>query len=524
MTRKTARPLFLSRIALTLPALALLLFFLRGPAQAASGQSVDDAMSSFEDQIEELMEAWRTPGLAVAVVKDGKLAYAKGFGYRDRDEGVEVTDETLFPIGSCTKAFTATALSLLGDDGKLDLDAPVLDSIPWFRMADAYATQNVTARDMLLHRTGLPRYDSFLALRPDLSRKELVEALRHLPPDKPFRYAFAYDNVMYTAAGFLLEQVSKKSWEDFVRERLFAPIGIEAALFSVKDLEKERNAAKPYSVVDGKITEVPYAVLDAVGPAGSIVSNVKEMAKWILFNLNKGKVDGTQVVSEKAMADVQTPGIMTGKAGSPEMPFSAYALGWGATVYRGHKLLIHDGETDGFHSSFSFMPDDNLGVVILSNRSDGSGLPGCASLSIYDRLLGLDQLPLCDQALAASREKAKADQEQARTRQESFPSGTSPSRPLADYAGKYKNPAYGVLTITAEGDALGASLGPEQMTLDHAMYDIFAASDGDFDGATFRFTMNDAGAIDAVLIPLEPGMPDAAFKRMAETKAKKKKK
>ncbi len=523
MSRRATCPLFLSRIALAfLPALVLLAVS-HGPANAASAQSVDDAMYAFEDAIEEQMEAWQTPGLAVAVVKDGKVAYAKGFGYRDRGEALEVTDETLFPIGSCTKAFTGTAMALLADEGKLDLDAPVAGYIPWFRMADDYAAQNVTARDMLLHRTGLPRYDSFLALRPDLTRKELVEALRYLAPDKPFRYAFAYDNVMYAAAGFLLEQVSKKSWEDFVRERLFAPLGIEAAFFSVNDLAKERNAAKPYMVVGGKLTEVPYANLDAVGPAGSIISNVREMAKWIIFNLDKGKAGDEQIISEKAMAGVHAPQIMTGKPGSPEMPFSAYGLGWGVTDYRGHMFLTHDGETDGFHASISFMPDDGLGVVILTNRSGGD-LPGCAGLSIYDRLLGLDPLPLCDKALADSQTKAKADEAKAEARAESLPTGTSPSHPLADYAGKYKNPAYGVLTVTAEGDALSAALGPEQTPLVHAMYDIFATPEGGLDAWTLRFTMNDAGVIDKALIPLEPGLPDISFKRMAETKEKKKKK
>ncbi len=509
------------RAALFVPLLLAIL------ATSAPAVDFDTAMDGFEDQIDDMMAAWQTPGLAVAVVKDGKLVYAKGFGFRDQEKALEVSPETLFPIGSCTKAFTATALALLASKGKLSLDAPVESYIPWFRMADGYASSNVTARDMLLHRTGLPRYDSLLGVRPDLSRKGLVEVLAHLAPNKPFRYGFEYDNIMYAAAGYLLESVSKKPWDDYVREELLTPIGItpQFTLFSTKGMDDNPMAARPYVVKKNRPERVPYADLDAIGPAGSIVSNALEMAKWVLFNLNNGKAGDVQVVPGAAMADVHQPGIVmtTGKR-DPSMPIVAYALGWGVTDYRGRLLLMHDGETDGFHSHISFMPDDGIGVVVLGNRSDGSALPKCAALLIYDLVFGLDPLPWSDKELAG---RAAADKEREKrldALSNAIPSGTSPSHPLADYAGKYENPAYGVLTVEAEGGGLSVELGGEKLSLAHSMYDIFIPEGGDVPETTLRFDVNAAGAVTEVLIPLEPGMPEMAFTRIAETKEKKKKK
>jgi len=495
-----------------------------GPALAVD---FDTAMDGFEDEIDDMMAGWQTPGLAVAVVRDGKIVYAKGFGYRDRETGDEVSPETLFPIGSCTKAFTATALALLASKGKFDLDAPVERYIPWFRMADAYASSNVTARDMLLHRTGLPRYDSLLGARPDLSRKGLVEVLAHLKPNKPFRYAFEYDNIMYAAAGYLLESVSKKTWEDYVREELFTPIGIppQFALFTTKGLDGNPNAARPYVVRKDRPERVPYADLDAIGPAGSIVSNVLEMAKWVMFNIDEGKAGDAQVVPAASMRDVHRPGVVIPQDKTePAMPMTAYALGWGVTDYRGRLLLMHDGETDGFHSHISFMPDEKLGVVVLSNRSDGSQLPKSAAFLIYDLVFGLDPIPWSDKGLAERAAAEKEREAKLEAAKNAAASGTDPSHPLADYVGKYENPAYGVLTVEAEGGGLSAALGDEKLTLDHRMYDIFAPDNAEFAETTLRFDMNASGAVDKVLIPLEPGMPEMAFARMKETKEKKKKK
>jgi CubicO group peptidase (beta-lactamase class C family) len=490
---------------------------------ATDTAAVAAALDGLDDFMAQALAEWKVPGAAVAVVKNGRTVYARGFGLRDAEARLPVTPDTVFPIGSCTKAFTAAALCLLADAGALSLDAPVRDILPAFRMFDDYATAHVTTRDMLLHRTGLPRYDALMVMRPDLAREEIVPLLRHLPPNKELRAGFEYSNIMYAAAGRLVEAVSGKSWEDFVAERLFAPLSMASAGFTGKDPGDAPDFAAPYALRRGRPARIPFVDITPYGPAGSIRASAGDMARWLAFQMGDGRADGRVLLSTAAMTDMHTPQIITPQGQpNPEIPFGGYGLGWGVTAYRGHLLVLHDGEIDGFKALASFMPDDRLGLVVLTNRA-GTPLPEIAAFQIYDRLLGLSPFPWAERVKDDRARAAKARGEAPPDRK--APEGKAPpSHELAAYAGTYRHPAFGEVIVTVKGDALAATCGGETTPLVHVAYDLFrmdpAGEPGDPDAPdqerpTVAFRMDPAGAITRLDIPLDQNARDIIFTRVA---------
>ncbi|MBF0507616.1 MAG: serine hydrolase, partial [Deltaproteobacteria bacterium] len=239
----------------------------------------------------------------------GKIILSQGFGVSRVKTGQKVTPDTLFAIGSCTKAFTATALGALVDEGKLNWDTPARDYIPFFKMYDEYVTAHLTLRDMLTHRTGLARYDSLLSDIPQ-TRKEIVDRLQYLEPNKGFRSGFEYSNIMYVVAGFLAEQVSGKTWEDLVRARILTPLNMKSTNFSPDEMQKAPDFALPYREENDVVKQIPFAQIKAAGPAGSINSNVRDMANWLLVWLNKGQFNGKKIITEKTSQDILTPQII----------------------------------------------------------------------------------------------------------------------------------------------------------------------------------------------------------------------
>ena len=418
-------------------------------AQARGGEQetpagVAAAMDGLDAFIAQSLGDWQVPGAAVAVVKDGVAVYARGFGLRDVDKKLPVTPDTVFAIGSCTKAFTAAALALLTDQGTISLDTPARDIMPGFRMYDDYATAHVTLRDMLLHRTGLPRYDALMAMRPDISRDEAVGLLRHLPPNKELRAGFEYNNLMYVAAGRLAEVVSGQSWETRVAQRLLAPLDMTATSFSPQTVQASPDFARPYGLRRGKIAEIPFADIGPYGPAGAMSSSAMDMARWLAFHLQDGRVGDEALITKTAMTEMHTPQIITPRGQpNPEIPFGGYGLGWGVTAYRGRLLVLHDGEIDGFKALASFMPDDGLGVVVLSNRA-GTPLPEILAFQIYDRLLGLSPFPWAERAKADRSGGTQARPAMALAAPEH---PAPPTHELSAYAGSYRHPAFGEVRI-----------------------------------------------------------------------------
>src|ERR1044071_240608 len=279
------------------------------PVRAQNGTPA--SLNGFDGFVEQVMKDWHVPGIAVAIVKDGRVVYAKGYGFRDVKKGLKVTPDTLFAIGSCSKSFTATSLAILNGEGKFYWDKPLRDYMPDFRLYDAYATNQMRPRDLVTHQSGLPRHDLVWYGSP-LSRNELYERLRYLEQNKPLHAKYQYNNLMFMTAGVLIERLSGNSWEDFVRRRILDPIGMKNTNFSVKDAQKTADFSLPYGETNGEVKEISFRNIDAIGPAGSINSSVNEMTHWLMLQLGKGKYEGKQIIAEKDLAEVHTPQIIAG--------------------------------------------------------------------------------------------------------------------------------------------------------------------------------------------------------------------
>src|SRR5262245_15023458 len=507
----------LSKISL----LSLLLICLFMPVQlSVLSSSPPPNLNGLEPLVEQVMKDWHVPGLAVVVVKDGNVVYARGFGSRDLNKGLKVTTDTLFAIGSCSKAFTATAMGILVDEGKLDWDKPLRDYLPDFRLSDSYCNERIRPRALVTHQSWLPRHDMMWYGSP-LSRKELYDRLQYLEPSKPMHAKFQYNNLMFMAAGVLIERVSGTTWEEFVRRKILDPLEMKTSNFSVNDSQKMADFSLPYSEENGVVKEIPFRNIDAIGPAGSINSSVNEMAKWLLLQLNKGKYDSRQIISEKNLGEIHTPQIISGgDLKYDESFYTSYAMGWVVTSYRGHPALAHGGGIDGFTSQVRFLPKDQLGVVVLTNST--SPASGLIANNAVDRMLGLPEAPWAQRAkedLAKSRAaqlKSKLEDEAKRKKD------APPTHALKDYTGQYEHPAYQTLTITQEGEQLKADLHNLSGSLKHYNYDIFQGVEDapGLGGTKLTFLMNRAGEIDRVSIPLESSVKEIVFTRKPKPEEK----
>ena len=492
-------------------------------AASASATPPASRLQGLDDLAGDAMKQWKVPGVAVAVVQNGKVIYAKGYGYRDVENKLPVTTATLFPIGSISKSFTALTFAILKNEGKVDWDQPVRSYLPEFQMNDPVASQEATPRDLFSHRTGLPRHD-LVWYSSDFSRQDLVGRVRYLKPNKGFRSTYQYNNLTVMTMGYLEGKLTGLGWEGAIRQKIFAPLGMSHSNLSVTDIEKTDDHALPYELKKDVVTKVPYHNIDAIGPAGSINSSVDDMSHYLIFQLGDGKYEGKQIIAESDLREMHSPQTTV-----PDLPpaFSlpglghfSYGLAWVATAYRGHNLVWHNGGIDGFYALLSMLPDDHMGVVILTNLPNGQ-TPEVLAYNVYDRLLGLDPMPWFDRFKDLEAKGKKQEEEAKKNKPTDRKTGTHPSHSLADYAGEYQNPGYGSIKVAVKGDALELSLnklGP--YPLEHYHYDVFQVpeeSDSVAAGEKFQFEMNKKGDIDHVAAALEPSLDeDITFARAPE--------
>jgi CubicO group peptidase (beta-lactamase class C family) len=424
-----------------------------------------------------------------------------------------VTPETLFAIGSSTKAFTATLVGILVDDGLLDFDEPVRTYLPDFELADDYATEHLTPRDLLTHVSGLPRHD-LLWYGSDLTRDALFARLRHLEPSVSFRQTWQYQNLMYMTAGLLAGRVAGSTWEELVRTRIFEPLSIGYANFSVRDMEEVEDAARGYTDGEDGLERMDYRDIDAIGPAGSINANVVEMGNWLRLHLGKGEFLGERVVSKDTMAQLHAPHAMVARGKKDRhTPYSMYAMGWMVEPYRGHDLLHHGGNIDGFSALMTFLPDDDLGVVVLTNKN-GTPITNVLTYELIDRMLGLSPLNH-DQRAGGGRAAALAASQGAEAAETGRVKDTKPAHALADYAGEYEHAAYGVASFALDGEALSIDLGPFAGELEHWHFETFRFGGSELGrGVDFTFETDPAGDVVAMSVKLEPSVAPVRFARL----------
>jgi CubicO group peptidase (beta-lactamase class C family) len=509
-----------------------------GGSQAAEIALTEKAPSrsefhGFDPFVKALMAEWKVPGLAIAVIKDGNVLLMKGYGYRDVQRRLPVTPRTLMPIGSNTKSFTATLLGMLVDEKRLEWDRPVREYLADFRLADEVAERLTTARDLLSHRTGLPRHDALYYGR-SYTRPELYGRLRFLEFNRTFRQRWQYNNLMVMTAGVLAERVTGQSWEDLVRQRIFLPLGMARSNFSVAGIVRADDYALPYDEHTGS-SVIPFRDIGAVGPAGSINSSVEEMIRYVQMQIEGGSYGGKQILSREMAAEIQSPQVTLSRGGpitrisdqdvGPDgLGLSAYGLGLSVTTYRGHKLLLHGGGIDGFLSSVCWMPDAKIGVVVLTNRDGYHPVPTILERNVFDRLLGAEPVDWAGRARAWwAKIQAQFVPAVAAPAASAPAPKTSPRRPLAEYAGAYSHPGYGVVTITVENGRLVARLDhlADPIPLEHDRYDVFrprldpGGTLSRWESRPLTFSQDKSGKIDRVAIPLEGSVPDVVFARKA---------
>jgi CubicO group peptidase (beta-lactamase class C family) len=339
-------------------------------------------LNVIDEYIARAMKAFDVPGVAVAVVQNGEVALAMGYGVRRMGEPARVDEHTLFRIGSNTKAFTTAALAILVDEGKLNWDDPVIDHLEWFPMYDPYVTHEITIRDLLTHRSGMGLGEGDLLFFPPstYTRDEILHKLRFMKPASSFRSHYAYDNLLYLAAGQIVPTVTGQQWEDFIRERIFGPLRMTDSNTSVASYRAGDNFATPHSEVEGRLTPLDPARIDNTAPAGAINSSVSDMAKWVTVQLNGGGIPGLEqkrLFSERQGKEMWSPQTILP---TPDLPpalaalqtnFAAYGLGWVLREYRGHKMVGHTGGLPGYVSQVTVIPDMKLAVVVLTKQESG---------------------------------------------------------------------------------------------------------------------------------------------------------
>jgi len=469
------------------------------------------------------MRTFEVPGIALAVVKDGAVVAAKGYGARKLGEPAPVDAQTLFGIASNTKLFTATALGLLVEEGKVEWDAPVIRYLPGFAMWDPFVTRELTVRDLLVHRSGLGLGAGDLLWWPQstYTRDDIAYRLRFIPPATSFRSAYAYDNVLYLVAGRVIEAVSGQSWEDFIAARILTKVGMHDTKARHSAAAGGGNIAAPHARVDGTVRPIAPFASDNVNPAGGINASAEDMAKWLLVQLSGGTLaDGSRLFSPdtaRQLARLVTPIPFSDPP--PELAplkanFNGYALGIGVRDYRGHKMLLHTGGLPGYVSRVAMTPDAGLGVAVLTNQ-ESTGAFDSIAYHIVDYYLGAPSFDwIAGYKSVEDRAAAKdaAADMSAKTAREA---ASGPSLPLAKYAGAYRDAWYGDIAIAQENGALVMRFSHSPSltgVLEHWQHDTFVAHWRDRElraDAYVTFALNPDGTIDQV--KMQPVSPATDF-------------
>jgi len=468
-------------------------FVLAAASWAALASAAEAAPpAGFEQRVEQLRKEIGAPGVSIAIVEDGKVTLAHGWGVRDITTNQPVDADTIFFTGSTGKAFTNAALATLVDDGKIKWDDRVIDHMPDFRMYDPWVTREMTIRDLLVHRSGLGLGQGDLLFLPnsDLTRKETVRRIRYLKPATSFRSGYAYDNILYMAAGQLIEEVTGRTWEQYLRSRVFGPLGMKNSTNTDADFQANPNHARPHSRSDGPIhglgTQAPLdenaTISQNAAPAGGLAISANEMSRWLLTQLSRGKIPGSD---KRLFSEEQSKQMWEGVVPTPirqfppefaatEPNFNLYALGWTISDYRGAKVVGHDGAVFGSQATVALLPDKNVGIFIAANSEDGEIILGLRD-ELLDHYLGAprNNWPERFHRWKVGRLNAAAKQVQTAAAK---PAKIGPSMPLANYVGEYADPWYGTIKVTRAGKGLAVhfphSKGMEG-PLTHYQYDTF---------------------------------------------------
>ena len=492
--------------------------------------------AEFPQIAEDALKVWDAPSVGIGVIKDGKVVFCGGFGLRDVENERKADGNTLYMIGSCTKSFTAALCGIFVDKGLVDLDTPIRRYVPEVELMDPLANRECTLRDLLAHRTGLPRHE-YSWYGTDFTREEMVEHMRYFEPSQPFRQTFQYCNYGYVLAGYILEKVSGRTWEELVQEYLFDPLGMNHSTCFTETIMEDENHAEPYEHDrnGGELTgmnRIPFYTSPAenrekgigtpLGPAGCIGADAEDMLKYVQMFLDKGKAGDKQIISEAMTAELTKGQIMRNNPldlPNPETEMMTYACGWFAEFFRGRKILHHGGNINGFSGFTSFMPDLNLGIVAYTNMNS-CFVHYALARTVYDHYLGVED----GNWVNRYHDFLKASHAQLPAVLKSFTGErilyTAPSHPIEEYAGTYRRDGYTDMVILLEEGKLVMDFLGSRNALAHFHYDTFVTTGlvGELpEGVPVHFSASYVGSkIESLRMPLvtEPGGELVCFKKV----------
>jgi CubicO group peptidase (beta-lactamase class C family) len=504
---------------------ALLFLVVLTLVDSVFAQSPTPPPADLDAYVASSMKTFDVPGMAVAIVKDGEIVVAKGYGVRKLGDPTPVDEFTMFGIGSNTKAFTTAALATLVDAGKLSWDDPVYQRLPGFVMYDPYVSHEMTIRDLLTHRSGMGLGEGDLLFWPHstYTREEVIYKLRFMKPASSFRSHYAYDNLLYMTAGQIIPAVTGTSWDDYLRQHIFAPLGMNHSNVSNQAFKPGDDYAFPHSNLDGKLQVIPFGELDNAGPAGSINSCAADMAKWVQLQLNRGKFvdrDGHLFTEQRSKEMWSAQTILPVADPPPPLAglkanFADYALGWGLRDYHGRKLVGHTGGVGGFVSRVMLVPEENLGVVVLTNAEED----GAFDSILYHVLDHYFHLASTDWIAAYKTLKDTEEKDAAETMKKaegSRDANSRPSLPLEKYAGVYNDAWYGPITIRMENGGLLITFDhtPTMIgDLQHWQHETFKAHwrVRTVEDAFVTFSLNPDGTIDTAKMAAVSPLADFSF-------------
>lgn len=502
--------------------LALLVVFLPAVALAQDKTAAtQQALDGFDAQIDKAMKDLLVPGAAVGIVRGGKLVWAKGFGFSDVASKKPVTPQTIFAIGSASKAFTTFTMAKLVDEGRMEWDKPAVTYLPGLRLHDEYATSHLTPRDMVTHRSGLPRHDLAWYNNSEIDPAIIATRLGEFRPNRELRQTFQYNNLMFATAGHVVSRITGKSWEDAVREMVFTPLGMRSSNFSVTESQKAADHALPYGEAKDTLRKLSFRNITNVAPAGSINSNLEDMSKWVALHLGDGTFEGKRIINKATLNEMHTPQMVI--ASYPTEPMispSSYGLGWFIDTYRGHYRVHHGGNIDGFSALVSLFPHDDVGIIVLTNKN-GTQLPELTVRHIADRLFELKPRDWYTEAAARRRTQlAQARESEQRSKAERV-TGTRPAHALADYAGDYGHPGYGIVRVThkpaKDGGQLSFRFNNIETPLEHWHYEVFNGlenpADRTFTNFKVVFVTDRDGQVSALEATMDANVEPVEFTR-----------
>ncbi|WP_299522110.1 serine hydrolase [Winogradskyella sp.] len=486
----------------------------------------DKRLKGIEKQFNLVLETTKASGFAVAIVEGDKVIYTKGFGYADYENKVPADANTLFAIGSSTKAFTSALLGILRENDKLSFDDSPLDYVPGLKFYNDDMNNTIIIKDLMRHSTGLPRHDGAWYFFPTHDKDTLVARMQYQEPFTGVRQKWYYNNFGFLLQGVITEKITGKSWEDNIEEHFFKPLGMNRSNTMIDGMKNGTNVAKGYRLdEDRNLIKMDYYDIAGMSPAGSINSSVNDMSKWLILWVNKGKHGEEQIIPEAYVKEAMSSQMVVA-AGFPtdELPgvqYANYGYGWFLHSYKGHYMVEHGGNIDGFSASVALYPTDSLGIVVLANQN-GSAVPRLIRNIAADRMLKVEITEWAKKHKEDLEKALEAQKEGEETNETSNVKGTKPSHMLSDYTGSYENKGYGQFDIVMENDSLYVELDNNRQYLHHYHYDTFElidVNDGKVDesqiGSALKvtFSTNVAGDIDYLKANIEPLTDAIAFKR-----------